>query len=212
MRSLCLSPGGFVDQGFKVAILGNEEATKRTVVRAYSAATGLTKEQIFEDTDKAKVIFKARSRGLISFKDTQDFDLDMIDRYLARKAPDIVFIDQADKVMIGGNFNASHERLRELYRRLREMAKKNCAIFGISQASAEADGRTRLTYTMMEGSKIGKAAEADLILGIGKQDLEEDDNMRFITVSKNKISGWHGTITCQIQPQISSMSINGKEI
>ena len=84
------------------------------------------------------------------------------------------------------------------------MAKKhNCAIFGISQASAEADGRTRLTYTMMEGSKIGKAAEADLILGIGKQDLEEDDNMRFITVSKNKISGWHGTITCQIQPQIS---------
>lgn len=202
--SLCLSPGGFVDQGFKVSILGNEEATKRTVVRAYSAASGLTKEEVFNDSEKAKVLYKARARGLITFKDTQDFDLDMIDRYIARKAPDIVFIDQLDKVMINGNFNASHERLREIYRRTRELAKKhNCAIFGISQASAEADGRTRITYTMMEGSKIGKAAEADLILGIGKQDLEEDDNMRFITVSKNKISGWHGTITCQIQPEIS---------
>lgn len=202
--SLALSPGGFIDQGFKVAFLGNEEATKRTVVRAYSATTGLTKENIFADTEKAKVIYKARTQGLVSYRDTQDFDLDKIDRYLARKNADIVFIDQADKVMIGGNFNASHERLRELYRRLRELAKKhNCAIFGVSQASAEAEGKTRLSYTMMEGSKIGKAAEADLILGIGKQDLEEEDNLRYITVSKNKISGWHGTITCQIQPDIS---------
>ena len=202
--SLALSPGGFIDQGFKVAFLGNEEATKRTVVRAYGASTGLTKQEVFDDTAKAKVIYKARTQNLVSFKDTQDFDLDMIDRYLARKAADIVFIDQADKVMIGGNFNASHERLRELYRRLRELAKKhNCAIFGVSQASAEAEGRTRLSYTMMEGSKIGKAAEADLILGIGKQALEEEDNLRYITVSKNKISGWHGTVTCQIQPDIS---------
>lgn len=202
--SLALSPGGFIDQGFRVAFLGNEEATKRTVVRAYSASTGLTKQEVFDDTAKAKVIYNARTQNLVSFKDTQDFDLDMIDRYLARKAADIVFIDQADKVMIGGNFNASHERLRELYRRLRELAKKhNCAIFGVSQASAEAEGRTRLSYTMMEGSKIGKAAEADLILGIGKQALEEEDNLRYITVSKNKISGWHGTVTCQIQPDIS---------
>jgi KaiC/GvpD/RAD55 family RecA-like ATPase len=202
--SLALSPGGFIDQGFKVAFLGNEEATKRTVVRAYSASTGLTKQEVFDDTAKAKVIYNARTQNLVSFKDTQDFDLDMIDRYLARKGADIIFIDQADKVMIGGNFNASHERLRELYRRLRELAKKhNCAIFGVSQASAEAEGRTRLSYTMMEGSKIGKAAEADLILGIGKQALEEEDNLRYITVSKNKISGWHGTITCQIQPDIS---------
>jgi len=202
--SLALAPGGFVDQGFKIAFLGNEEATKRTVIRAHGTCTGMTAQQMFEDPKKTREIYKARSKGLVVFKDTQDFDLDQIDRYLGREKAQIVFIDQADKVMIGGNFNASHERLRELYRRLREMAKKHdCAIFGVSQASAEADGRTRLTYTMMEGSKIGKAAEADLILGIGKQDLEEDDNLRYITCSKNKINGWHGTITCQIQPDIS---------
>ena len=44
-----------------MAFLGNEEATKRTVVRAYSASTGLTKENIFADTEKAKVIYKART-------------------------------------------------------------------------------------------------------------------------------------------------------
>ena len=202
--SLALAPGGFVDQGFKIAFLGNEEATKRTVIRAHGTCTGLDSKQMFEDPKKTREIYKARSKGLVVFKDTQDFDLDQIDRYLAREKAQIVFIDQADKVMISGNFNASHERLRELYRRLREMAKKHeCAIFGVSQASAEAEGRTRLSYTMMEGSKIGKAAEADLILGLSKQELEEDDNLRYITCSKNKINGWHGTITCQIQPEIS---------
>tara|TARA_R110001592_G_scaffold43396_1_gene140673 strand:+ start:1209 stop:2423 length:1215 start_codon:yes stop_codon:yes gene_type:complete len=202
--SLALAPGGFVDQGHRVVILGNEEATRRTVVRAYSSATGLTKEEILEDTEKAKVIFQARHRGLISFKDTQDWDLDKIEEYIREKKASIVFIDQADKVMIGGNFNASHERLRELYRRLREVAKRQeCAIFGVSQASAEAEGKTRLSYTMMEGSKIGKAAEADLIIGIGKHDVDPDDNVRFITISKNKISGWHGTIATTIHPHIS---------
>jgi len=202
--SLALSPGGFIDQGYRVLILGNEEATRRTVVRAYSAATGLTKKEILEDTEKAKAIYHARAQGRIFFKDTQDWDLAKIERFIEKKGADIVFIDQADKVMIGGNFNAGHERLRELYRSLRETAKKcNCAIFGVSQASAEAEGRTRLNYTMMEGSKIGKAAEADLILGIGRHDQEEDDHLRFITVSKNKISGWHGTETVTIMPDIS---------
>jgi hypothetical protein len=59
---------------------------------------------------------------------------------------------------------------------------------------------------MMEGSKIGKAAEADLIIGIGKHasmDDDEPDLSRFLTVSKNKLSGWHGTIVCCIDPDIS---------
>lgn len=202
--SLAVAPGGFVDQGYRVAILGNEESTRKTVVRAYSAATGLTRKQILEDTEKAKMVYHARTQNMVSFKDTQDWDLDKIESYIQSKKADVVFIDQADKVQISGNYNAGHERLRELYRRLRETAKRcECAIFAISQASAEAEGRTRLSYTMMEGSKIGKAAEADLIMGIGRHDTEEDDHLRFITVSKNKISGWHGTEVVTIKPEIS---------
>jgi hypothetical protein len=56
---------------------------------------------------------------------------------------------------------------------------------------------------MMEGSKIGKASEADLIIGIGKTEVEPDDEIRHLTISKNKISGWHGTIATKIHPQIS---------
>jgi replicative DNA helicase len=142
-------------------------------------------------------------------QDVQEWDLGKIESFILKKQADVVIIDQADKVQIDGQYNAGHERLRALYNRLRELAKKcECAIIGVSQASADADGKSRLTYTMMEGSKIGKAAEADLIIGIGRLDAgdvenSEPDNTRYITVSKNKLSGWHGTVICNIEPQIS---------
>jgi hypothetical protein len=96
-----------------------------------------------------------------------------------------------------------------LYLQLREIAKRHeCAIIGVSQANANAAGRTRVTPFDAEGSKIGKFAEADLVFGIGKYDDDttgdegddEDNRSRFITIGKNKLNGYHGTITCQIDP------------
>ena len=60
--------------------------------------------------------------------------------------------------------------------------------------------------TEMEGSKTGKFAEADLIIGIGRHEYgvdEDPDYTRHLCVGKNKISGWHGTIVCLIEPRIS---------
>lgn len=205
--SQSIGPQGFIDQGAKVLILGNEEATERSMVRACSAATGLSPHQILQDPIKARQLFRAKKQDRLIFKDTQDWTLDTIEGYVSKIRPDIIWIDQADKVQITGSFSAGHERLRELYRRLREAAKRHkCAIIGVSQASVDAEHKTRLSYTMMEGSKIGKAAEADLIIGIGRVTHETDDiidPVRYLTVSKNKLSGWHGTIVCNLQTEVS---------
>lgn len=207
VTGLTFGPGGYIDQGLRVMILGNEEATKRTVVRAYYAATGMTKHEVIADPQKAKAIYRGKTDGRVRFKDIQGWDLAKVNAYIAQWKPDVVFIDQLDKVKVSGGFEKSHEKLREIYLQTREMAKSNdCAIWGVSQASNDANGRTRVTMDMMEGSKVGKAAEADLILGIGKHSLrdeEEDDPTRYLTISKNKINGWHGTILCNIQPEIS---------
>ena len=51
----------------------------------------------------------------------------------------------------------------------RQIAKTyDCAVFYMSQLSAEAEGRTTLNQSMMEGSRTGKAAEADLMILIAK--------------------------------------------
>ena len=78
-------------------------------------------------------------------------------------------------------------------------------IMDVSQANAEADGRTVLRFTQMAGARVGKAAEADLIIGIGKETEEggSDNWLRHIYVSKNKLGGKHGTCTTVIKPEVS---------
>lgn len=206
--SMCCAPGGFCQQGAKVLYLGNEEETRRTMLRAMQCWAGMTRAEITQDPRKAKTKFSA-IEDRIDMKDIQDWDMSKIESFIDAYKPDVVVIDQADKVHVKGTFSASHERLRELYRSLRELAKRyQCALLTVSQASADAKGRTRLSPFDMEGSKIGKAAETDLIIGIGKHeagdvDDSEPDTTRYLTVSKNKLSGWHGTIICNIQPEVS---------
>lgn len=205
--SLIAGPDGFCQQGAKVLYLGNEEKTTRTKLRAIQACSGMTRPEIAEHPDLAMSMYMS-IRDRLVMKDTQEWDLDKIDGYCEIHKPDIIILDQADKVNISGSYNASHERIRELYRSLRELAKRHdCALLGVSQASADAEGRTRIDFSMLEGSKTGKAAEADLIIGIGKHngngEDQDPDHTRFLNISKNKLSGYHGCIICNIQPEIS---------
>ena len=203
--SLMAGPMGFCDQGASVLYLGNEEETARTMLRSVQSASGMTREQITDDPKTAMKRFEL-ARDNLEMKDVVDWDLDRIDAYCRKMKPDVLVIDQVDKVGVSGSYNATHERFRELYRRIRELAKRHkCALIGVSQASNDAEGKTRVTFAMAEGSKTGKAAEADVILGIGKHSSSDDDevdNTRFLCISKNKLSGFHGTITTILEPEI----------
>ena len=85
----------------------------------------------------------------------------------------------------------------------RNIAKEyGCAIFWMSQLSAEAEGKVAVNMSMMEGSKTGKAAEADLMLLLSKNSVvegaEDEDSQRHINIAKNKLSGWHGIVHCEL--------------
>jgi hypothetical protein len=66
-----------------------------------------------------------------------------------------------------------------------------------------------MDFDMMENSKTGKAAEADLIIGVGKrQDMGGEENMdRSLCISKNKINGYHGVIDAKIYREISRYDV-----
>tara|TARA_R110002167_G_scaffold41590_2_gene126930 strand:- start:90 stop:521 length:432 start_codon:yes stop_codon:yes gene_type:complete len=126
--------------------------------------------------------------------------IEQVENWVLKHKPDVVFVDQLDKLSVSGSFNRGDERLGRLYTLAREMAKRNeCLVYGVTQCSAEGEGKTKLDYSMMSGSKTDKAAEADLIIGIGKSSLTgEEDMYRTLTISKNKINGWHGFINSML--------------
>ena len=205
--SFCYGPDGFAEQGASVHTFVNEEKSSRSMLRAMSAFTGVTKEEI-----KADPKFVASEWSTIysnvNMYDAQGMTIEQIDAYCDTHNPDVLVVDQLDKVQVSGNFSRTDEKLREIYTQAREIAKRHdLAFIAISQASADADGKTRLNPSEMEGSKTGTFAEADIIIGIGKHDTsgidDEPDYTRHLTVGKNKITGWHGTIICEIQPKLS---------
>ena len=62
---------------------------------------------------------------------------------------------------------------------------------------------------MMADSKTSKQAELDLIIGIGMSAPSNDgpDPRRFLNLSKNKLSPFHGMINCTIEPLISRYNV-----
>jgi len=195
---------GFASQGAKVCALINEEPAVRTQMRLINAHTGMTLDEIRANKTEASTKW-AEVRQNIKILDTVDWSLDDVDEFVQKENPDILIVDQLDKVNVKGSFARTDEKLRAIYTGAREIAKRNkCCVVAISQASADGQGKFDLTFDMMEGSKTGKAAEADIIIGVGHRDkLDTDDNYRNLAISKNKITGWHGKLGCNIVPQLS---------
>jgi len=202
--SLVAGPNGFAEQGANVHAFINEEPAVRTQMRAISCFTGLNKEQIIEDTVKASIEWK-KIKNNIKMIDTVDWTIQDVDSHCEKYKPDVIVIDQLDKINVSGTYARTDEKLRAIYTGAREIAKRrNCVVIAISQASAEAHDRDHISFNMMENSKTGKAAEADLIIGIGNNTSNDPTNTnRILNVSKNKITGWHGDPTVKINRYIS---------
>ena len=210
--SAVCGPGGYASQGAKVDWYGNEEPIKRTRWRCISSHTGMTKGELEQNVSAANELWATIKQNVRTFDIPFGTPVEQIAVRTRDRRPDIVIVDQIDKLGVqpmAGNFVNETERLRILYVKFREIAKKyDCLVIGVCQASAEAEGKRIVTYDMAENSKTGKAAECDVFIGVGKSGLSDqhltEDNTRYITVSKNKLdSGWKGTMSCLIQPRIS---------
>ena len=78
--SLVANRNGFASQGAKVHALVNEEPAVRTQMRLISCWTGMTKDEIVNDVDKAKEEWN-KIKSNVKILDTVDWDLDQIDSH-----------------------------------------------------------------------------------------------------------------------------------
>jgi KaiC/GvpD/RAD55 family RecA-like ATPase len=190
----------FLEQGLTVAVWGNEEPAVRTKLRIIQSYFKATRKELSEGRDKFAEVWGSEIGDRLHVLDCVGTTIQEIDDWCKINKPDIVFIDQLDKVKIAGKYNRGDEKLKEIYLQAREIAKRNkCLVWGVSQASAEAEGTQHVEYQYLDNSKTGKAGEADLIIGIGRTgDRSPENTKRYICISKNKQNGWHGTIACEL--------------
>tara|TARA_R110001606_G_scaffold43123_3_gene114169 strand:+ start:1412 stop:2635 length:1224 start_codon:yes stop_codon:yes gene_type:complete len=201
--SLIASPGGFAHQGAKCVILCNEEASHRVGARYLTAATGMTMQEVKDNPARARDLYSVIADN-IKIKDASDRDMSWVESVCKSYKPDIVILDMGDKFARTSGFSRPDEALKANAIYARQIAKSHdCAIFYMSQLSADAEGKVLLNQSMMEGSRTGKAAEADLMVLIAKNPVvdgqDEEDTQRHLNVVKNKLSGWHGVVHCDLE-------------
>jgi len=209
--SLIASPGGFAHQGANCIILCNEEGYHRVGARYLTAATGMTMREIKENPSKARDLY-APVKERIKIKDATGRDMGWVESICKAYKPDIVLLDMGDKFAKTGGFARNDEALKANAVHARMIAKQHdCAVFYMSQLSAEAEGKVILNQAMMEGSRTGKAAEADLMVLIAKnppvQGQDEEDMERHLNIVKNKLTGWHGSVHCQLEYQTARYTV-----
>jgi hypothetical protein len=209
--SLIASPGGFADQGANCIILCNEEGTHRVGARYLTASSGMTMREIKHNPKLAHQKWN-KVKDRIRIKDATGQDMYWVESVCKTYKPDILVLDMGDKFAHGASFTSQHEALKACAIHARMIAKQyGCAVFYMSQLSAEAEGKIILNQSMMEGSKTGKASEADLMLLISKNppmEGQEDEGFeRHINSVKNKLTGWHGYVTVNLNYNIGRYDV-----
>ena len=181
---------GYVQQKKKVTYWANEEPAVRIKTRIIQSHFEVSKKDVAEKIEYFRPRYHSEIKDYLTVFDSVGTHIDEIENYARLYSPDVMFIDQLDKVHVTGLYNRTDEKLKEVYVRTREIAKRHgCLIWAVSQASYEAQNLHEVSYEHLDNSRTGKAGEADIILGIG---VGEGDNARTLHVSKNKLNGWHG--------------------
>jgi hypothetical protein len=200
--SLIAGPNGFAHQGAKCIILCNEEPTHRVGARYLTAAAGMSAREVRDNMSKAQALYAPVMQN-IKIKEAGGRDMAWVESVCKSYKPDILVLDMGDKFSVTGSFAREDQALAACAIYARQIAKTyDCTVFYMSQLSAEAEGRAQLNQSMMQGSRTGKAAEADLMILIGKspsvEGQEEESPLRHINIVKNKLNGWHGMVNCEL--------------
>ena len=197
---LVASRDGFAAQGANTHYICNEEAGLRTAARMACCYNQLSVHDVMRNPAIAKTDGWEAVRKNITVVHKPDMNINQLENYIKKHKPDVLILDQIDHIQVSKTFESGHERLGMLYRRARELCSiYNNVTISVTQASAEAEGKTVVTYAMAEGSRTSKAATADAIIGIGRSDTDEGDIVtRYLNLSKNKISGYKGTIVTKL--------------
>lgn len=200
--SLIAGPDGWAHQGAKCIVLCNEESYERVGARYLSAATNMSMDEVKANIALARKRYDP-VRENIRIKDSTQKDMHWVEAVIKAEKPDIVVLDMGDKFATK-NSDKSDVYLKDAAIHARNIAKQyKCCVIWMSQLSAAAEGKVFVDQSMMEGSKTGKAAEADLMVLISKnpqvEGADEQDMQRHLNIAKNKLKGgYHGIIHCEL--------------
>lgn len=188
----------------------NEEEGDAVMTRIFQATLGITLPELYSDVDQNQIVYNELTKGNIRLYDDASISKQTIEAVCEEMQPSLIVIDQIDKIK---GFKADRDDLLlgSIYQWVREISKRYCPSIGICQSDGTGEGQKWLTMAHVANAKTSKQAEADWILGIGKTFDPQEEYVRYLNISKNKLMGdedsdpamRHGRFKALINPMIA---------
>jgi replicative DNA helicase len=198
------------DEDGPIIWCANEEPGVNVKLRVYQAWFGIPLDQLLSNVPHWEEKFIKESRGKIKILDRSIIHRTTVEKLCKKYKPSLLIFDQIDKIT-GFDNDREDLRLGSIYQWARELAKEHCPVIGICQADGTGEGVKWLTMGHVANAKTAKQAEADWILGIGKQNADGYESVRYLHLSKNKLLGdsdteatlRHGKMEVLLKPEIA---------
>jgi replicative DNA helicase len=185
------------DHGRYVLWFNNEGPGRRIVHRIYQSALNATTADLIKLTQRSEIksAYASAVGGVdrIRVMDIHDFYSYEVEDIMRRCPPGLVVFDMVDNIKFSGSALNGGQRtdqlLEAMYQWARLMAVKyDTPVIANSQISADGDGLTFPTLSMLKDSKTGKQGAADAIITLGSSNDSFYEKTRWIGLTKNKLA------------------------
>lgn len=123
----------------------------------------------------------------------------------AKVKPDMIIVDQLKNVATKEDNRAL--QLDKLARQVREIGIEAEAVtMSVTQAGESGQNELVLGLSDVEWSNTGIPGAADLMVGIGVDELYRSEGKRMLSVPKNKVNGKHGAFPVWFNPKQTKFS------
>lgn len=176
------------DNSGPILWFNNEEQGNKVKVRCYQASLATDLPKLYSRRKEAYDAYMKRTKGKIKILDSASIHKRKVEQICKELKPSLIIFDQIDKIK-GFDNDREDLRLGSIYIWARELAKEYCPVIGVCQADVTGENKKWLDMSNVANAKTSKQAEADWILGIGTVHDIGLENIRYLHLSKNKLSG-----------------------
>lgn len=200
---------GFCRQDAPGLYFINEDRNEDLWVRGISCFTGLTDQEIHANPARAKELADKYGMRNFTLIGVAPGNPKQIEALIDKLKPRWVVIDQIRNLdMNEGNKALALDKASTFGR---NMAKKyDCIVVSTTQAGDSATNKRALDMGDVDWSNVGVQAQADLLIGMGANEQDMEQDVRYLRLLKNKLTGREETFPVKLNRAISRYSSFGE--
>ncbi len=189
---------GFLRQGLKVQYVENEDLIEDTAIKMACRLVGRDRDWCMANRNEFQDLAMARGFGNFILPDPAPDSVMAIDRMVGQVGPNVLVVNQARNLTQGSKDTV--QQLDNIARGIRDIGKRRRIVTVPVTAAREEQGddtgavRMRAEHTMADvySSRTGFPASADVMLGVGSDQILESQGQVCISQCKNKLGSHQG--------------------